>query len=558
MRAFHQLFTELDRTTRTADKVAALEKYFRAAPPADAAWALWFLSGQRLKRAVKTIHLRQWAAEAAGLPIWMLEECYEHVGDLGETLALLLPDNPGATPLSLAQLAEQRLRPLVGASEARQRELLRQTWAELNTSQRFLWHKLIMGNFRVGVSRALLIRALAQIAGVDAAVMTHRLMGEWRPTAEDFVRLLSGENDGDDPAKPYPFHLASPLEGEASALGDVRDWQCEWKWDGIRAQLIRRAGQVVLWSRGEEIITSGFPEIAEVATALPDGTVLDGEVLAWREERPLTFARLQRRLNRREAGASLQTEVPVVFMAYDLLETDGVDWRERPLRERRAALAEIVERAKTAPRPKRHVAVQGDLFDLEPLDPAAPATALRLSGEVAVASWDHVARRWHEARQLGTEGLMLKHRESSYGVGRQRGVWWKWKVAPFLCDAVLIAAQPGHGRRATLFTDYTFGVWSGKDLVPVAKAYSGLTDEEIAEVDAFVRANITGRFGPVRSVNAELVFELAFEGVAPSSRHKSGLALRFPRIHRWRRDKPPREADTLETLLELVKETAPP
>lgn len=560
MRAFSQIFAVLDRTTRTSEKVAALEQYFRATPAADAAWALWFLSGQRLKRAVKSTHLRQWVAELADLPLWLVEECYEAVGDLGETLALLVPPNPKSAPLPLSQLVHQRLIPLAGASQPKQRSLLRQTWSELDTTQCFLWHKLITGNFRVGVSRTLLVRALANVAAVEPPVMAHRLLGGWHPTAEDFARLLSGQTTGDDVARPYPFYLASPLEGEARALGETRDWQCEWKWDGVRAQLLRRAGQVLLWSRGEEIITSAFPEIAEAARGLPDGTVLDGELLAWQGQRPLPFARLQRRLHRREAGRALQSAVPIVFMAFDLLERGGVDWRQHPLHERRQELERVVARAaevlSTCPIEARGpVLTQGELFELsEPTPP--PLVALRVSGLLVTTSWEEVALLQRQARAAGAEGVMLKQRGSTYGVGRQRGAWWKWKVAPFTCDAVLVAAQPGHGRRATLFTDYTFAVWQGQELVPVAKAYSGLTDAEIDEVDAFVRGHTTARFGPVRSVSPELVFELAFEGIAPSSRHQAGLALRFPRIARWRHDKQPAEADTVEALRKLVRRGA--
>jgi DNA ligase-1 len=565
MRAFARLFSALDRTPRRSEKVAALADYFRRTPPADAAWALWFLSGQRLKRAVKTTHLRQWVAEAAELPVWLVEECYEHVGDLGETLALLLPPHPRPAPPPLAQLVEQRLLPLAGATAATQRSLLRATWAQLDTPQCFLWHKLITGNFRVGVSRALLVRALAGLAGVEPPVMAHRLLGPWRPTAADFTRLLSGDSPAADPARPYPFHLASPLEGGPRDLGDVADWQIEWKWDGIRAQLLRRAGDVMLWSRGEEILTPGFPEIAGAARALPDGTVLDGEVLAWRGDGPLPFAQLQRRLNRRQAGLALRRAVPVVFMAYDLVESEGRDRRCRSLGERRLELEQTLAAARDAwasrPRPTGEAALlQPELFPDTGARPAPAPDAvapdefpLRLSPWLAVTSWDEAAGLHEQSRASGVEGLMLKRRDSAYGAGRQRGAWWKWKVAPFTCDAVLVAAQPGHGRRATLFTDFTFAVWRGAELVPVAKAYSGLTDEEIDAVDAFVRANTTGRFGPVRSVKPELVFELAFEGLAASPRHASGLALRFPRIARWRRDKPVAEADTVETLRALTK-----
>jgi DNA ligase-1 len=554
MKAFTELYTQLDRTTRTNEKVVALEVYFRQAIASDAAWALWFLTGQRSKRAVKTSLLRLWAAEAAALPLWLVEECYETVGDLAETLALIMPVTvEQGVELSLSELVEQRLLPLSGAAEYRQHQLIQQSWRELRGTELFLWHKMITGSFRVGVSRALVVRALAKIAGVDAAVMMHRLMGNWKPSAADYEQLLAGSLATDHTAQPYPFYLASALDGDITALGDIADWQLEWKWDGIRAQLLRRAGQTVIWSRGEEIITPGFPEIQSAAALLPEGTVLDGELLAWKDGAPMPFAHLQRRLNRNSAAASLQREVPIVFMAYDLLEYGAQDWRSHALSERREQLEKLISgldedvsvNAKQSP-------AQGELFSEFIAVEAPPPQRLQLSTVLTVSNWDELAVLQQQARRLGVEGLMIKQRSSDYRVGRQRGSWWKWKVMPYVCDAVLIAAQPGHGRRATLFTDYTFGVWKGEELVPVAKAYSGLTDKEIQAVDAFVRGHTIGRFGPVRTVQPELVFELAFEGVAASTRHKSGIALRFPRISRWRQDKLYQEADTLQNLQELA------
>lgn len=563
MRAFARLFIELDRTPRTTGKLAALERYFRNTPPADAAWALWFLSGQRLKRAIPVALLREWTAATAELPAWLVEECHEHVGDLAESLALLLPPNPDPNPPALASLVEERLLPLAGATPATQRAIVMATWSALDSTQRFLWHKLITGNFRVGVSRSLLVRALARLAGVDPPVMDHRLLGRWRPTADHFARLLAAARP-DDPARPYPFHLASPLDLEPASLGAVGDWQIEWKWDGVRAQLIRRGGDTVLWSRGEEIVTDSFPEVIRAARRIPEGTVLDGELLAWRDLAPLPFAQLQRRLNRRRPSPALQRDVPVAFMAYDLLEQAGRDLRGRPLVERRLALEAVIGQARAEPArcqepPMLHDDpwIQPDLIP-DPRLIHPPPLALCLAPPLAASTWDQVAALRETARQVSAEGLMLKRLNSPYGAGRPRGAWWKWKVSPFTCDAVLVSARPGHGRHATLFTDYTFAVWQGDSLVSVAKACSGLTDAEVDAVDAFVRANTTGRFGPLRSVTPELVFELAFEGVAPSSRHKSGLALRVPRIARWRTDKQPADADTVETLLRLALPPPPP
>ncbi len=526
MERFTRLYFELDETNRTAEKVAALERYFASAPPRDAAWALFFLTGRKVKRAVSTPLLRAWIAEESGFPDWIIDESYDAVGDAAETLALLLPDSagPAARVPPLHVLVEERLVPLPAFPDEAKRQRMIETWRHLDRRQRLVWNKLITGEFRVGVARTLVVRALASVAGIPQAIMEHRLMGPWRPGENDYLNLLSGDTAASGPGQPYPFFLASPLEDPPESLGPIEDWQAEWKWDGIRAQLIRRHGEVLVWSRGEELVNDQFPEIRRAGESLPDGTALDGEILAWQDDQPLPFASLQRRLGRKTVQADLWNTVTVVFMAFDLLEADGEDWRGRPLRERRAKLEALV----------------------------AAASGIRVSPLLTAASWTELAARRQEARTLSVEGLMLKRLDSPYRVGRPRGDWWKWKIDPHTVDAVLIYAQRGHGRRASLYTDYTFGVWHDGELVPVAKAYSGLTDEEIREVDAFIRHNTTGRIGPVRVVAPQLVFELAFERIAASNRHKSGVAVRFPRIARWRRDKKPEEADALDSLRALL------
>lgn len=526
MNRFTRLFQELDATTRTVDKLSALASYFQQAPPADAAWALFFLTGRRIKRAVNTRLLRGWIVAETGLPEWLVDECHDSVGDLAETLALLLPDQPQAAELRLAEVVESYILPLKDLPVEAQHALVRQVWRMLDTRQRLVWHKLIMGEFRVGVARTLVARALAAAAGIPAPEMSHRLMGDWQPTAEDYGRLMSGGSTN-DVSQPYPFFLAHPLVGQPQELGERAEWQVEWKWDGIRAQLIRRQGQVLVWSRGEELVTDRFPEVQEVGRLLPDGTVLDGEILTWRDERPLPFALLQRRIGRKVVSARLRQEAPVVFLAFDLLEWEGSDVRQQPLSQRRELLESLAR------------GVHRDF-------------ALRISPLVETAGWEELIQLRSGARERGVEGLMLKRRDGAYGVGRPRGQWWKWKIDPYAIDAVLIYAQRGHGRRASLYTDYTFGVWNHGELVPIAKAYSGLTDEEIREVDRFVRDNTLEKFGPVRVVRPELVFELHFEGIQISNRHKAGLAVRFPRMARWRTDKRPQEADTLDTLRRLA------
>lgn len=555
MKRFAQLFTELDQTNRTSEKVSALVAYFSAAEPASAAWALHFLSGRRLKRLVPVSALQTWATEESGLSTWLLQECYETVGDLAETLALILPERASGSDLPLHEFIEQRVLSLRDVPESRQRQLVIDTWREVGSTSRFLYNKLLTGGFRVGVSHTLVTRALATVARIEPPIMAHRLLGQWEPTEADFLKVLRGDGrPGEEPGKPYPFFLASPLEGSPAELGELEDWQAEWKWDGIRAQLIRRQGQVAIWTRGDEMVMGSFPEIVKAGEALPDGTVLDGEILAWQGDAPQPFARLQRRLGRKTVSAKTRLEFPVVFLAYDLLEWQGEDWRARPLTDRRQQLEIVlqgaIERGRAIAEPAA-TNVTPDLFAaLEPKP--IFALPLRLSPLLECATWDDLMLKQREARQRKVEGIMLKRRTSGYGVGRPRGDWWKWKIDPLVIDAVLLNAQLGHGRRASLYTDYTFGLWHEGRLVPVAKAYSGLTDAEIMEVDAFVRAHTTGKFGPVRSVEPRLVFELAFEAVQESTRHKAGLAVRFPRMNRWRQDKKPEDADTLENLRRLL------
>lgn len=537
MKRFAALYAALDASTRTNDKVAALTDYFRAADAADAAWAVFFLTGNRPRQAVPARRLHDWSAEAADLPAWLFAESYDAVGDLAETISLVLPRATGTADLSLSRWIEDRLLPLRALAEEAQRAALTGYWRELDRGECFVFMKLITGSFRVGVSALLVMRALAQVSGVDAKVIAHRMAGDWQPSAENYRRLISAETGAFDVSKPYPFFLAHPLEAGPELLGPVADWQAEWKWDGIRGQLVKRQGHVFLWSRGEELISEQFPEIVTAAAALPD-CVLDGEVLAARDGRILPFNALQKRLGRKNPGKKVLADTPAVLVTYDVLELAGEDWRSRPLHERRAKLHELI-------------------YSLPLRDQRE--SVLQLSDIVRAPSWATLTEAREESRARGTEGLMLKRRDSPYGVGRTRGDWWKWKISPLTIDAVLMYAQRGHGKRASLYTDYTFGVWRASEspgeprqLVTFAKAYSGLSDQEIAEVDAFIRKNTLEKFGPVRTVKPELVFELAFEGIQRSNRHKSGVAVRFPRMARIRRDKTIEEADSLDTIHRML------
>lgn len=526
MRPFVELFNALDETNKTNEKIDALVQYFKAVPPEDAAWAIFFLSGRKPKAVVQVPKLCAWAIEAAGVPPWIFDEAYDAVGDVAETIALLLPKNISKTDLPL-HVTVERLYALRTASEQRQREIILQTWDDMHTTERFVWNKLITGAFRVGVSQQLVARAIAQVSGLKVEVISHRLMGSWQADAAFYQGLVSEDTDDADISRPYPFCLAYPLDEQPSKLGDVSEWCAEWKWDGIRSQVIKRADEVYIWSRGEELITDRFPELADGARHLPNGTVIDGEILAWKNNYVMDFGDLQLRIGRKVVGKKLLADVPAIVMAYDLLEFEGHDVRHRPFSWRRLTLDSILQKHFTA-----------DRFILSPL--------------VTGLSWDDLSAARSESRSYNVEGLILKRLSSPYRVGRQRGDWWKWKIDPYSIDAVLIYAQRGTGRRASLYTDYTFGVWNGGQLVPIAKAYSGLTDAEIAEVDAFVRRNTMEKFGPVRVVKPELVFELGFEGLQQSTRHKSGIAVRFPRILRWRTDKPADEADSIETIKSML------
>lgn len=535
MKAFAALYQRLDRSTATLDKRAALIDYFAHAGAHDAAWALYLLSGGKVGGARRKIagstELRSWIAEESALPAWLVEDSYAQVGDLAETLTLLLDDPPGAaTERPLADWIEQHLLAVANQPEAVRRAAVVAGWRSLPAAERLVFNKLLTGALRVGVSQRVVQQALAEWSGLDIARIAQRMLGEWVPSPGLLAALLSPQELPTDRQQPYPFFLASPLEGlPAERLGEIGAWLLEWKWDGIRLQLLKRRGEVALWSRGEERLDGRFPEIEQAAAALPDGCVLDGELLAWdgTADLPRAFTALQTRIQRRKPGAATLRNTPVRVLAYDLLEREGRDLRELPLQERRTQLAGLL----------------GALGD----------PRIQLSPEVPADDWSDAAQLRDAARARGVEGLMLKRRDSLYQSGRRRGDWWKWKVDPLTIDAVLLYAQAGHGRRSTLYTDYTFGVWDGDALVPVAKAYSGLDDKEILALDRWIRAHTRERFGPVRSVSPQQVFELGFEAVNRSARHKSGIAVRFPRILRWRHDKPAAEADQLAQLQALAR-----
>ncbi len=491
---FARLFESLDRTTKTNEKVAAMAQYFAVAEPADAAWAVYYLSGRRAKRLVKTGLIRQWATEAAGIPEWLFNESYDAVGDLAETVTLIVPDGQSSEERSLADWIDQ-IHAIGKLDETEQRAAVESIWAATAGTVRFVAMKLITGSFRIGVSSRLVARGVAEASGLPADVIAHRLMGHWKPDAKFAAALLSPDTGDAALSQPYPFCLAHAVptaeteaevsDPEAAGIGSPAEFRAEWKWDGIRGQVIRRSGRTFVWSRGEDLMAGRWPEVESAAEFLPDGTVIDGEILASRvgpggDVEVLPFADLQRRIGRKTIGKKLLAEVPVMFHAFDLIEHRGVDVRDRPLTERSETLSQIIAEV----RPPNLV----------------------LSPPLVFESWEGLAEVRGHSRERNAEGLMLKRLDSPYTVGRTRGVWWKWKVAPYTIDAVMIYAQRGHGKRASLYTDYTFAVWDDDgELVPFAKAYSGLTDAEINQVDRFVRQNTSQRFGPVRTVKPELV-----------------------------------------------------
>src|SRR3954463_3853960 len=526
--AFASLVQVLGTSTKTLDKLAALSNYFTVAEDKDKVWVIAIFSGRRPRRAVNVTLLQTWCIELAGIPQWLFSECYHTVGDLAETIALLLPEIDEAEHkyVSLSYYLEELIR-LEKQDELVKKNFIINAWQTMTQSERFVFNKFITGSFRIGVSQKMIVNALAKTIELDASVIAHRISGNWDPSTTTFNELLSEHATATDYSKPYPFYLAYAHEGELSVLGKPEDWQAEWKWDGIRGQMIKRNDELFIWSRGEELMTEKFPEYQILKDKLPEGVVLDGEIIPAKDGKPLPFALLQTRIGRKNITKKQLQEAPIAFFAYDLLEFNGEDWRNKELWQRRATLEEVVKQVNHP--------------------------TLLLSDVIEFKTWDELAKIREGSREAGAEGVMLKNKYSIYKVGRKVGDWWKWKIEPLTIDAVMVYAQKGAGRRSNIYTDYTFAVKDGDRLVPFTKAYSGLTDKEFNEVDAFVKRNSLEKFGPVRTVKPELVFEIAFEGIAASNRHKSGVALRFPRISRWRKDKPVSEINTLVDLRKMLE-----
>ncbi len=530
MKAFTALFEALDQTNKTQEKILLLAEYFKQASNEDRLWTIALFLGRRPPRIASSKQLRSWAARAAGLPPWLVEATWHSVGDLGETLAGILPEQEESLNHSdsLADTIQRVIEIHQLKSDVEKEAAVTMLWKQLGKTERFLFNKLIAGSLRIGVSQGLLIKAISQAFQLDENVVAHRLMGNWDPKHISFQTLLLKPHSEDAHSKPYPFFLAYALEDFSLIEENPLDWLAEYKWDGIRAQLIVRNGQMYLWTRGEELVTDRYPEFQPLATLLPSGTVIDGEILAWKNDKPLPFQYLQKRIARKKITRKLTDEIPVMLMAYDLLELNGIDIRNEPLHLRKNKLHQL-------------------------LNTHAPSSLIKLSEPLTFDSLESLKQHRERSAIMGSEGLMLKHRNSVYGTGRKKGGWWKWKVDPLTIDAVMIYAQSGHGRRAGMYTDYTFAVWDDQGkLVPITKAYSGLTDEEILKLDRWIKRHTIEKFGPVRSVEPVQVFEIAFEGIQKSTRHKSGVAFRFPRIVRWRTDKRAEDADKLVNIKALI------
>lgn len=536
MKRFAVLIMKLATTTKTTAKLEAISAYFLEANSEDKIWVIALFTGRRPKRSINSALLRGACMEAANIDSWLFEECYHTVGDLAETISLLIPesniDTKDVVDYSLTYYMNL-LRTIGKEDDVVKQQFLTEAWAKMNRSEIFVFNKLMTGGFRIGVSQKLMVNAIAKTIAVSSSIIAHRIMGDWNPATISFDELMSIEHSAADDSKPYPFYLAYAIENEVSELGNEKDWQAEWKWDGIRGQIIKRNDELFVWSRGEELLTDKFPEYKILQELLPNGTAIDGEIISLAappEEgnfAPLPFAALQTRIGRKNITSKQLKEAPVGFIAYDLIEENGADIRTVSMNERRKKLEAIVSKV--------------------------DVPFLHLSPIIGFNKWNDLIEIRKQSRDKGSEGIMLKRKNSEYKDGRKRGDWWKWKIDPLTIDAVMIYAQKGSGRRSNLYTDYTFAVRDGDKLVTFAKAYSGLTDKEFAQIDNFVKRNSIEKFGPVRTVKPELVFELAFEGIAESKRHKSGVALRFPRMNRWRKDKTIEDINTLDDLKMMLK-----
>ena len=536
---FSKLFEDLDSNNSSNKKVNFLTKYFKLNNNLNNILTIYLLIGKKNKRFISGKSLREYYANIYKIPKWLIDECYSKVGDSAEVIALLLQDKilekNIKDDISLNELINEILPKLKKLDENKKKLYIKSLWEKISKDNQLIFNKILSGTFRIGVSKGLVVKAISNMTGVDESIILHRLMGELEPIEETYMFLINQKLEQKElDYKPYPFQLANTFDERIKETISVDKYQFEPKWDGIRSQIIKRSNNISIWTRGEELVNKTFPELIKIISHFKNDFVLDGEILIWDENknRPKNFSLLQKRLGRKSPSLKIQKDLPVVFMAYDILEINGKDIRSKILSERR----NILEKS----------------FSNLISEDKSIIGKIKITKLHQISNWIDLEEVKNSARKSNTEGLVIKDKQSEYVPGRKKGNWWKYKIDPMQLDGILIYARPGSGKRADLYTDYSFGIWEDNKLVKFANAYSGLNNEEIRELDKWIRRNTLEKFGPVRSVKPELVFEISFDNIQISKRHKSGIALRFPRITKWRRDKNIMEADNLENALKMI------
>jgi len=538
---FSELFLNLDSSNSTNNKIEVLKNYFLSNDPIDNSWAIYLLTGKSNKRFISGRYLKNLFSELYEYPVWLIDTCYLKVGDSAEVITLLLKNKSTSRKkvllnISLNELLSKTIPDLSKLNDEEKNFKIKNMWETLPEDNHLIFNKILTGTFRVGVSIGLITKSISKLINIDEEIISHRLMGNFEPSIDSYEFLINKNiNLQELNSKPFPFLLANTIEDKIFKHS-INDFQFEWKYDGIRMQLIKRSGNVSLWTRGQELVNDSFPELVDKMSHIKDDFVLDGELLVWnfKEQIAFDFSLLQKRINRKSPTRSIQIKYPIIFIAYDLLEINGRDIREIKLENRRIELEKYFS--------KWHNKTENNI-----------SAIFKICNLIFPKDWPDALNYKEKSRENNTEGLIIKKKTSIYSSGRKRGIWWKYKVDPMQLDAVLIYAKGGSGRRAGLYTDYSFALWKDKELIKFASAYSGLTNIEIKELDKWIRKNTIEKFGPVRSLKPEMVFEISFEKIQISKRHKSGIAVRFPRITKWRKDKKINDADSLENAYELMR-----
>jgi len=527
MKAFAKLISNLEQTSKEAFKVTALAQYFSNATDEDKLWTLALFTGTRPKRVVDIKALKEFAEQVYTEGEWLFEASHQIVGDMAETIAYFLPKAKRNGNHTLSEWISM-IRTIFNAERIDQRDAITKAWDTLRPEERFIFNKLITGGFRIDVSLKLLSKALAIVTGKDENLLAHKLNSDWHPDEVSFETLIFTENPEAEKSKPYPFHLAHTLESTVAELGDISNWQVERKWDGIRVQVIVRGNKISIWSRKGDILSSKVPELKPLAESMEDGTVLDGELICFKNGKILPINNLRTRFGRRNNSKKQFEESPCVFMAYDILEFKGEDIRNKDLAERRKKLEKVILQ----------------YYDEHKI--------ILLSDIINNDNWESINSEREKSREHQVTGLVLKNKKSIYGSSRVEGDWWKWPVDPLFIDAILLYAQAGEGGSSKMYREYSFALWHGEDLVTFAKAKSGLEDKELKELTSFVKKNTKEKFGPVRSVAAVQIFRLAFDSITASKRHKSGILLKNPRLIEWLRDKNIEDGNNLDDLKKML------